>query len=109
MLTTLKRELNDLTEGDSIEAIIFGPVGWDSSEEENKKWPNLPKGKLLTPAQAKPWLDIEFDTGYGSPKCPAMYAWTGRHVYFIVQYDGSTTLYRIPRDPHADMPTMPGG
>lgn len=54
-------------------------------------------------------LDHEFDCGYGSPGCPAVYAWSESHIFGIRQYDGSTWWFAIPRNPSDDMPSMPGG
>lgn len=109
-MTTLYQWLESETEGASIEAIVFGEMGWHGYNEEAFAIPGpIPKGVLLTLEQAMPWLNIEFDAGFGSPGCPAMYAWTSRRVYFVTQYDGATSLDWVPRDPTATIPIMPGG
>ncbi len=109
-MPTLYQWLEAESEGASIEAVVFGEMGWHGYNEEPYTVPGLiPKGILLTLEQAMPWLSIKFDSGYGSPGCPAMYAWTAKHVYLIVQYDGTTSITSVPRDPTATIPTMPGG
>ena len=70
---------------------------------------DIPKGIVLTWAAAKCWLDYEFDPGYGAPECNSIYVWTNFNVYFIVQYDGSTSMHSIPRQPTNIIPEMPGG
>lgn len=65
---------------------------------------------ILTWEEAMPKLDKEFDSGFGSVGCPAIYAYTPNWVIFVSQYDGSTSIKRIPRNPTANInPIMPGG
>ena len=47
--------------------------------------------------------------GYGAPQAYAMYVWTNQRVLWITQYDGSTHLDGMPRNPEAVVPEMPGG
>ena len=44
-------------------------------------------------------LDIEFDSGYGSPQCPRFFARDAEAVYFPSQYDGSTNIEKVFIDP----------
>jgi len=54
-------------------------------------------------------LDLEFDGGYGCPMAPAVIAYDDTYVYIVVQYDGSTWMERIPRNPKywEDRPSEP--
>lgn len=65
---------------------------------------------ILTWEEALPELEKEFDSGYGLAGCPAIYAYTKTWVIFVSEYDGSTMINRIPRNPTANInPIMPGG
>ena len=54
-------------------------------------------------------LDYQYDDGYGSPDCHAVYVWSETQVAFVSQYDGSTNVCVIPRNPEDGEPSMPGG
>ena len=44
-------------------------------------------------------LDAEFDNGIGAPCGVPFTAWSAKWVYFPVVYDGSESVYRVPRNP----------
>lgn len=46
-----------------------------------------------------PILDVEFDTGYGSPDTPRFVAYSVNKIFFPSQYDGATGLEVIGRNP----------
>ena len=46
-----------------------------------------------------PILDEEFDSGFGSPQCPRIFAKDEMAIYFPTQYDGSTSLERVIINP----------
>ena len=94
-----------------IEAVVIGELGWGDYGKENiPNYDKQPRQTILTWKEAKSWLDYEFDSGYGSPMCNAIYVWTKNKILFISQYDGATSLNSIPRNPTDEiMPTMPGG
>ena len=112
----------ELQEGESIEAICFGPWGWGSSPRDGEDWstgygennvPHVPfdlRGKPITPEQAEPLMQAwNFNGGYGAPDCYATYIWTSKRVIWVTQYDGATGLDSAPRNPMEIMPDMPGG
>lgn len=114
-----------LDEGEVVEAVVFGSWGWGGYDEPNCNYdeddaefpagnnPAVPYGKrgvLLTLEEAEPFMKSwTFYGGYGSPDCYATYIWTDRHVIWVTQYDGSTSLSCAPRHPLAIVPGMPGG
>lgn len=106
-MTNFKASLLDAAEGEPIEVLILGGGGWDDDKVEG--WGDYPQHVLLTWNEALPFIDREYDNGYGAPECPATYAWTPTRVLFVVQYDGSTCISSVPRDPIACKPDMPGG
>lgn len=104
--------------GAPIEAVVIGRMGWsgasdDVADDYNCEYvPNyvdMPKGTVLSWDEASEWLDFAVETGFGAPTCPAIYIYTATNIFFVVQYDGSVSLYSLPRNPTAELPIMPGG
>lgn len=44
-------------------------------------------------------LDQSFDSGYGAQGVPSFVAWSDDYVYYVHEYDGATSLARVPRNP----------
>jgi len=121
------QELLDYLEpGEVVEAIVFGAFGWGSWDDDDdesdprslgygedridKIIPFDKRGKLLTLEEARPHMQCwSFDGGFGAPECYATYVWTNQRVIWVTQYDGSTGLDSMPRNPVACVPSMPGG
>ena len=98
--------------GEQFEPIVFGPWAWGMSEDVPK--PEVPPsvmGRRLLPQEAKPFLEaFSFSGSYGSPECYATWVYTNKRVMWVTQYDGSTCLDAMPRNPtNGEMPYMPGG
>jgi hypothetical protein len=109
-MANLKNWLLDTANGEKIEAVVIGEMGWGSYlSEDVPDYDEIPKGLVLSWEEAEQYLDYEFDDDYGAPGCNAIYAWTATKVIAIGQYDGSTWPYAIPRDPTSVMPEMQGG
>jgi hypothetical protein len=105
-MANFKDDLLEVAAGEAIEAIVLGGGGWG---QQLKAWGDYPVGSVMTWAEALPYVDREYDNGYGSPKCPSTYAWTESRVLFVVQYDGATDVHSLPRNPVDVKPDMPGG
>lgn len=56
-------------------------------------------GTPLTWDTARPLLDYEYDTGYGGQDCHDFTAWTASRVLFVHEYDGSTYVRTVDRNP----------
>jgi len=109
-MANLKEWLLEMAESEPIVGVVIGEMGWgDYGAETVPSYGSHKRGAILTWEEAAPMLDYEFNSGYGAPRCEAVYAWTPSWVIFISQYDGSTSPERIPRNPTACMPEMPGG
>lgn len=109
-MATLLAWLLEEADNEPIEAIVFGRMGW--GEYNSDSWPNyaaMPKGEILTLDQAMSWLTQQFDNGFGAPSCPSILAWTKSWVISVSQYDGSTSPFKLPRNPSNIVPDMPGG
>lgn len=73
-----------------------------------KEWPDYYSPKAVaveTPNQAvpwemaRPWLDYTWNDGFGSADCHAVYVWTASKLLAVGEYDGSTRVVSLPRDP----------
>lgn len=102
-MTTLFDWLCEAADGEEIEFITLGKRPYDST------WPPYPIGKLLSLKEALPFIQIEFDDGFGSQGNPPMHAWTKSWVIGTSAYDGSTSWFKIPRNPIDWDPCEPGG
>ena len=86
---------------ESIEAVvIFGASDYDSRYIKNYEYQKPIHGKPISWEIAKPLLDYDFDNGYGAQECNDIYIWTKDYVFYIKEYDGSTCLDWIPRNPN---------
>jgi hypothetical protein len=96
--------------GEPIEAIVIGAFGWDGYEEHvPPRVPDEKKGVVLSWDEAAPMLNYEYDTGFGTPECHAIEAYTASRVIIVSTYDGSTSLTWVWRNPTPGNPSMPGG
>jgi hypothetical protein len=86
--------------GEQIVAVVVGKhydVPWAA--------PPLPdEHVILDRNTALMKLDKEFDDSYGGADCHPIFAWTENVIIVISEYDGSTHLNIIPRNPMACEP-----
>ena len=90
ILKDVKDELNT--------AIIMVTSDSDVSEENRK----FPKELINKPVMLKDVIDhfdYDFDSGYGGQECHDFYIWTKSKVLFIWEYDGSTHISHVLRNP----------
>jgi len=115
---TFATDIEEAAEGEPIEAIVIGEMGWEGYGDDDRHAPGLArKGEILRWAEARPLLDYEYDRGFGAPDCQAIRAWTENKVIWVTQYDGSTSVNSAlrnppppsPDDPTSFIPMMPGG
>lgn len=111
-MANLKEWLLLAADGEEIQAVVIGNMGWpdygdhalNAAARNRENWM-----RVLSWSEAAPMLDYEFDDGYGAPECQAITAWSKNKVFFVAQYDGSTSLHYVPRNPIDHEPVMPGG
>lgn len=113
MNTTAEKDVIEyLKPGETVEAVVFGPYGWNGYGQEQviAPIPESKQGIVLTWDEARPMMQTwTFYGGYGSPDCYAVTIWTNERVIWVTQYDGSTQLDSAPRTPVPHIPYMPGG
>jgi hypothetical protein len=61
--------------------------------------PKAIRDAILSWEQAAPYLDYPYDSGYGSADCHDINIWTVEKVWYIHEYDGSTSLQSVSRNP----------
>ena len=101
-MANLKQWVLSVAAKEKIEAVVIGNMGWSDYKLETIPEASQDKSnwnKVLSWRKAAPLLDYEFDSGYGSPGCQAITVWTKSKVIFISQYDGSTGVTSVPRNP----------
>lgn len=109
-MANLKDWILKEAKGEAVEAVVIGEMGWgDYGSDSVPNYAQQPRGKVLAWEEALPWIDYEFDCGYGAPSCNAIHAWTASKVLFVSQYDGATCINSVPRNPSDAKPEMPGG
>jgi len=92
--------------GQKIEAVLIGKRQW---YEDQDTIPDDKVNRLLSWSEAKSLLNYPYSSGFGLPDCNPVYLWTTTDIIFVAQYDGSTTIHSISRNPCAGVPEMPGG
>lgn len=109
-MANLKGWILKAANGEAVEGVVIGEMGWGSYGSDGvPNYAQQPRNRVLTWQEALPWIDYEFEAGYGAPGCNAVYAWTASRVLFVSQYDGSTCINSVPRNPGDVPPVMPGG
>jgi hypothetical protein len=109
-MNAYKELLEELQEGETVQAIVFGEYGWGGYCEIEGGVPEEKQGVVLTLEDAKPFMQTwSFDGDFGAPECYATNIWTNRRIFWVTEYDGSTTLDSASRNPTAGKPNMPGG
>ncbi|MFA5808728.1 MAG: hypothetical protein WC935_00140 [Thermoleophilia bacterium] len=109
-MDNLKAWMLEAADEEPILAVVIGEMGWgDYGSDAVPQYQEQRRGEVLSWDEAAPMIDYEFRSGYGAPRCNAIVAWTASKVISISQYDGSTSVFTLPRNPTAHMPGMPGG
>ena len=101
--TTFAEDIEEVAGDEPIEAVVVGAHGdaWFEKQEKRSSY------QVLTWKEARAQLDYEYDDGFGGADCHAIYAWTQTRVLFVSEYDGSTTIASVPRNPTESKPIFP--
>ena len=97
--SNMKEDMLEAVGEDFDKAIIV--VTSDSCVEEHKR--KFPKKLMKKPEMLKnviDYFDYDFDSGYGGQECHSFYIYTDNDVFFIWEYDGSTRISSVPRNPN---------
>lgn len=69
-------------------------------QQANKSDGDRPWNWVWTNDPTETWLDVEFDSGYGTEEGCAFTVWTHDWVYFPICYDGAEWVGSVPRHPY---------
>lgn len=118
-MSNFAADIEEAAGDEAILGIVVRQHDWHDDDDDDDEYlgieamkPYIPKearGIVVPWMYARPWLDREYDTGFGGAECWAIYAWTPTRVLFVDVYDGATSIQSVPRNPIACRPTMPGG
>lgn len=104
MSFNFKQDILEATAGEIIEAVVIldliKPYAW-SYTRDIRDTDSL-KATLTTPLsweQAAPLLDYYYDTGFGARDCHLVVIYTDQAIHYIHEYDGSTELRCVLKDP----------
>jgi hypothetical protein len=94
-----KQDIETAVAGEKILALVLisASRGWQYDDDQD-----LDKGLLDQPLDWETYkhlMDYEYDAGFGSQDCHDVRIYTEKRVYYIHEYDGSTSIYSIPRNP----------
>lgn len=98
------QQIDEALDGEPVEGVVIGKFGWGHEDRAVAV-----EGKVISWGEARPLLDYIYDDGFGGADCHAIWLWTPTRVMFVSEYDGSTTLTWVPRNPIDGKPGMPGG
>jgi hypothetical protein len=106
-MTTFAEEIEAVAQGEAIEAIVIASEKSDHLGERSERTKPY-EGKVISWATARPFLDYEYDAGFGGADCHAITAWTKTRVLFVHEYDGTTGISWLYRNPVNHRPQMSG-
>lgn len=102
--------IEEALNGEDIEAVVIGRHDRDRwGAVGTSAFNGATINKVVSWDEAKPFLSYEFDSGYGSAGCHPVYVWTPTRIFFVGEYDGSTSLSWVPRHPIPCEPQFSGG
>jgi len=84
---------------DELDTAIIMVTSDSSVSEPNNKFPKELINKPIMLKEVIDYFDYNFDSGYGGQECHDFYIWTKSKVLFIWEYDGSTYISSVPRNP----------
>lgn len=98
MKDTFATDIEAAVHPEIIEAVVIAEfTGYPPDEKYGPA--NAVAGRVLTWKEARPLLDYEFDSSYGGQECHDIALYTASRVFWVHEYDGSTQLRCLPRNP----------
>ena len=100
-MANFKHDIMKVVEDDEIEAVvILGEIGYLGYNTDSRDISIIPHiNKVISYSLALELLDYEYASGYGVMDCNDIHMWGKNYVYYIHEYDGSTDIHRVPRNP----------
>jgi hypothetical protein len=92
-------DILNCTEGEPIEAVQIYQDDYSFQDGDPRMIVSDMLNRSLTWNEAKPLLDYKYDDEYGGQDCHNIVAWTPSKVLYVYEYDGSTHICSVPRNP----------
>lgn len=96
MMSTYAQEIEEIADGPIIGCVI-GKIDYGGRAAHLDG--NAIAFRVVNWPTARKALDYEYDAGYGGADCQPIYAWTETRVILCHEYDGSTGVLWVPRNP----------
>lgn len=97
-MSNFKEDILEAVGHEIIEKIIIGELQ-HYSDDQNAKNRNINFDVPTDWKEVIDYLNYEYENGWGTRECHPIYIYTNTYIYFIREYDGSTAIHRIPRNP----------
>ena len=98
-LEDLLQALKENNEGPvDVERVVVTDLLDDYGRNEPRN-EGIEAGRPYSWDEIFPRFDYPYDAGYGSADCHFIHMWTADRVYYIHEYDGSTYVESLPRNP----------
>lgn len=94
-MPNFKQDILDAVGEEVIECVKIHHNRDYYDDKSNKELLNV----KLTWEQAAPLFNYTYNDGFGGTDCHDITVWTATRVYYIHEYDGSTALYSVERNP----------
>lgn len=85
--------------GDELDTAIIMVTSDSCVRRKNRKFPKDLIDKPVLLKDVIDCFDYDFDDGYGGQECHDLFIWTKSKVFFIWEYDGSTHISFVQRNP----------
>lgn len=83
---------------ETVEAVVVGKFQpW--YREGNKYFPDSLTERPIDWEEVKEYFNYEYDDGFGGAECHPVYIYTKSYILYVSEYDGSTAVCKIPRNP----------
>jgi len=101
-MSNFLRDIKAVIDTDTIEAVNLGgklaTIVWPETSDPREA-PDSYHGRLISWEEAQEVLNYEYDSGYGHMDCHDVTIWGKEYIYYIHEYDGSTCVHCMSRNP----------
>lgn len=94
-MANFKQDILDALKGEEVEAIVI----YNHPEHRFDDDKNPLNNKVLKWGDVEKELDYKYHSGYGGQECHDIFIWTETRIITVHEYDGSTCLISVPRNP----------
>jgi hypothetical protein len=107
-MSTFAEDIEEVAGEEPILSVVIAPFNSSYDDEECPRDDRVPLKKAIPWADARAHLNYDYDVGFGGADYHPIYAWTATRVLFVHEYDGSTGIVWVPRNPMDCTPKMNG-